>query len=101
MDRAAMVFGVTLALTAGVGCKSGGDKADVGASVAGIATTHGAELFVEQLPLPGSIETVDVEGDRAAIVVVGDGPARHRPILHLHGTCAVARADVESWSSTA
>lgn len=85
------------AIAASAGCRSRGDANE---SVS-TTTTNGAELFAEPAPAPGAIETVDVEDDRAAIVVVGDGEKARRPIVHLHGTCAVARADVESWSGAA
>ena len=77
------------------GCKSS-DKADLTAS---ITTTHAADLVLE--PAPGAVETVDVPSDRAALVVAGDGDKARRPIIHLHGTCAVARTDLEAWSAAA
>lgn len=104
MGRASVAVGLGVALTAGIagavsaGCKSRSDANDTASS---ITTTHGADLFFEAPPAPGAVETVEVEDDRAAIVVVGDGEKARRPIVHLHGTCAVARADVESWSSVA
>lgn len=89
-----IVMAAALALAA-AGCK------DKSADVAGTTTTHGADLFLEPAPPPGAVETVEVEDDRAALVILGDGDQAHRPIVHLHGTCAVARADIEAWSSTA
>lgn len=64
---------------------------------AGVATIHAAELAV---PGRGAVQTVDVENDRAALVVVGEGARRERPIIHLHGMCTEARSDLEAWSAT-
>ena len=94
-----MAVGFFVALAA---CKSHGESTGLEAS---ITTTHSADLFLQPAPTPGALETVDVEGDRAALVVVADEPTSggkaRRPIVHLHGTCAVARTDVESWSAVA
>lgn len=94
---AGSAVGLFVAALVGFGCKR--DRSGLDASVASITTTNGADLFMGAAPTPGSIETVDVEGDRAALVVVGDADNARRPIIHLHGTCAVARTDVESWGS--
>jgi len=101
MTRVSLLVGCAVALAAIAGCRSKAEKSSLEASVVGITTTHGAELFLDQAPPKGALETVDVDDDRAALVVIGDGEKARRPILHLHGTCAVARTDVESWSSAA
>lgn len=95
MVRASLV--ALLALTAAAGCK--GTKTD--SSAASVTTVNGADLYLETPPPRGSVETVDVADDRAALVVVGEGEHAHRPIVALHGTCAVARQDVEGWASAA
>jgi len=100
MSRAATITGTTLALLAAMtsACRSS-DKAELQTSV---TTTHAAEMVAESAaPLPGGVETVDVPSDRAALVVAGDGEKARRPIVHLHGTCAVARTDIEAWSTAA
>lgn len=99
--HAAALVAALLGIATGTACKGRGDKSGLESSVSSITTTRGAELFLEPPSAPGAVETVDVEGDRAAIVVVGDGDKAKRPIVHLHGTCAVARTNVESWASVA
>lgn len=98
--RTSVILAAAVACAA-AGCKGRGDRSGLESSVSSITTTNGAEMFLQAPPAQGAIETVDVEGDRAAIVVVGDGDKAKRPVVHLHGTCAVARTDVESWSSVA
>jgi len=98
MGRASVLLGLAW-IAASSGCKSRND-ANLD-TVSSVATTHGAEIYIESPPPPGAVETVEVEDDRAAIVVVGEAEKARRPIVHLHGTCAVARTDVESWSGVA
>lgn len=95
MVRASFVAAV--ALTALSGCK--GSKGD--SSAASVTTVNGADLYLETPPPKGSVETVDVADDRAALVVVGEGAHVNRPIVALHGTCVVARQDIEGWSHAA
>ena len=98
MGSASVLLGC-VAVIAATGCKSRNDPSlDTTSS---ITTTQGADLYLAAPPAPGAVETVEVEDDRAAIVVVGETDKARRPIVHLHGTCAVARADVESWSGVA
>lgn len=96
MRRVAIGTAFLAALTGAAtsGCKSK-DNAELTASL----TTINAAEFVA--PGPGAVETVDVPSDRAALVVAGDGEKSRRPIVHLHGTCAVARTDIEAWSAAA
>ena len=97
MVRASFVAAVALH-GAVVACKSG-EKSDSSAS--SVTTVNGADLYLEAPTPKGSVETVDVGADRAALVVVGDGDNARRPIVALHGTCAVAREDIEGWSAAA
>jgi pimeloyl-ACP methyl ester carboxylesterase len=90
-------FVAALALTAVAGCKGGKSES----SAASVTTVNGADLYLETPPAKGSVETVDVASDRAALVVVGEGDAAKRPIVSLHGTCVVARQDIENWASAA
>lgn len=90
-------FVAALALTAVAGCKGG--KAE--SSAASVTTVNGADLYLETPPPKGSVETVDVADDRAALFIVGDGDKATRPIVALHGTCAVAKQDIESWAHAA
>jgi hypothetical protein len=98
MGRASVLLGFA-ALSAASGCKSRQDSSLD--TVSSITTTHAADLYIEAPPPPGAVETVEVEDDRAAIVVVGEPEKSRRPIVHLHGTCAVAQSNVESWSGVA
>jgi pimeloyl-ACP methyl ester carboxylesterase len=100
MSRASVLLGFGALLAASSGCRKSHEDASLD-TVSSIATTHAADLYVEPAPPPGAVETVEVEDDRAAIVVVGEAERAGRPIVHLHGTCAVARTNVESWSAVA
>jgi hypothetical protein len=99
MGRASVLIGCAAVIAASGGCKSRPDPSVD--TVSSITTTHAADLYIEAPPPPGAVETVEVEDDRAAIVVVGEAEKARRPIVHLHGTCAVARNNVESWSGVA
>jgi pimeloyl-ACP methyl ester carboxylesterase len=45
----------------------------------------------------GTLETVDVQGDKDVLVLVGENTKR--PIVYLHGMCSDARSDLESWGN--
>jgi pimeloyl-ACP methyl ester carboxylesterase len=45
----------------------------------------------------GMLETVDVQGDKDVLVVVGENTKR--PIVYLHGMCSDARSDLEAWGN--
>jgi pimeloyl-ACP methyl ester carboxylesterase len=90
-------FYAALLLGAGVmGCKKTPPN---GALPGASATTQSAELVAPAL-LPArsrTIETVDVMNDRPVLVVPGETA---RPIIYLHGMCADAEPDLESWASS-
>jgi pimeloyl-ACP methyl ester carboxylesterase len=48
-------------------------------------------------PRSGTLETVDVQGDKDVLVLVGENTKR--PIVYLHGMCSDARADLEAWGN--
>jgi pimeloyl-ACP methyl ester carboxylesterase len=98
-----MTRALPIALLALAACKSG-DKSAIEtpvASVAAITTTNAADLYIEAPIAKGSVETVEVADDRAALFVVGEAEESKRAIVHLHGSCAVARTDLEAWSGAA
>ncbi|MFO0739043.1 MAG: alpha/beta fold hydrolase [Labilithrix sp.] len=94
---------VVVSLLVLAACRKDSESANASASATedrgptGVATIHAAELAV---PGRGAVQTVDVENDRAALVVVGEGAKSKRPIIHLHGMCSEAQSDLEAWSST-
>ncbi len=71
-------------------CKKAQPRLDPGAARA--LTMRSAELSPVRA---GTVEKVDVPGDRAAFVVIGAEP---RAIVYLHGMCSEPKSDLDVWA---